>query len=64
MTKADQGKLSAIHNGLLRSVFGGRKIGHMTAILRAEAGWCSMDLRIAESIVKYYVLWTGAENGE
>ena len=39
---------------LLRSVFGGHKNGQMMAVLRAEAGWCTIDLKIAEDIVKYY----------
>ena len=38
----------------MRSVFGGHKNGQMLAVLRAEAGWCTIDLEIAEGIVKYY----------
>ena len=54
MLKEEQGRLDKIQIELLRLVFGGHDRGHMKAILRAEAGWCSMDLRIAESIVTYY----------
>ena len=54
MTKRDQDKLAGVQNRLLRSVFGGIKRGQMLSVLRAEAGWCTVELEVAVSIVRYY----------
>jgi hypothetical protein len=54
MTKAEQHRLQHIQDKLLRSVFGGMKQGQMLAVLRAEAGWCTVDLLVAEATMKYY----------
>ena len=54
MTKAEQQRLQHVQDSLMRSIFGGMKQGQMLAVLRAEAGWCSVELLVAESILGYY----------
>ena len=54
MAKRDQDKLAGVQNRLLRSVFGGIKRGQMLSVLRAEAGWCTVELEVAVGIVRYY----------
>jgi hypothetical protein len=50
MTKAEQQRLQHVQDSLMRSIFSGMKRGQVLAVLRAEAGWCSVELLVAESI--------------
>jgi hypothetical protein len=59
MTKAEQQRLQHVQNSLMRSIFGGMKRGQMLAVLRAEAGWCSVELLVAESILGCYRFFLG-----
>jgi hypothetical protein len=53
MAYRDQDKLAGVQIKFLRSVFGGIKRGQMMSVLRIEAGWCTVEFKVAESIVRY-----------